>query len=86
VKSPRVLECPIQLEAILERVHPFGVPEEFLLAIEMRILCAHIEDSLLIPNKPHYVDPKKWNPLIMSFCEFYELGRNVNTSRLAKIF
>jgi flavin reductase (DIM6/NTAB) family NADH-FMN oxidoreductase RutF len=28
VKPPRVAECPVQLEALIEQVHAFGEPEE----------------------------------------------------------
>jgi flavin reductase (DIM6/NTAB) family NADH-FMN oxidoreductase RutF len=86
VLPPRVAECPVQLEAILENSHPFGEPEDFSMAIEVRIIRTHIEESILNPEKRHHIDADKWRPLIMSFCEFYGLGENVHSSRLAKVF
>jgi flavin reductase (DIM6/NTAB) family NADH-FMN oxidoreductase RutF len=86
VQPPRVMECTVQLEAVVERVHQFSVPEDFTLAFEVRIICVHIDDFILNPEKRHYIDADKWRPLIMSFCEFYGLGENLHPSRLAKVF
>jgi flavin reductase (DIM6/NTAB) family NADH-FMN oxidoreductase RutF len=54
-------------------------------AFEMRIVRAHIDDSLLVPGKNDHIDPDKWRPLIMSFCQFYGLGEKVGYSTLAEI-
>lgn len=83
VKPPRVAECPIQLEAVIETIHPFGNretihpfgnPDDYTVAIEARVVRAHIEEALLMPGKPQYIDPDKWSPLIFSFGKFYGLG------------
>ncbi len=84
VGPPRVLECPVQLEAKTELFHKFEDTHAY--AIEVRILRMHIEESLLNDEKRHYVDTDKWKPLIMSFCEFYGLGEKVHPSRLARVF
>ncbi len=86
VRAPRVEECPVQLEAIVEKFHQFGAPEDCAMAIEVRIVRTHIESSLLNGEKRHHIDADKWRPLIMSFCEFYGLGENLHPSRLAKVF
>jgi flavin reductase (DIM6/NTAB) family NADH-FMN oxidoreductase RutF len=91
VRSPRVAECPVQLEAIVEKMHDFGndysaAIDDYAAAIEVRIVRVYIDDSILNAEKRHYVDADKWKPLIMSFCEFYGLGENVHPSRLAKAF
>jgi hypothetical protein len=52
----------------------------------IRIVKVHIDDAILNADKRHHIDADKWNPLIMSFCEFYGLGTNLHTSRLAKVF
>lgn len=88
VRAPRVQECPIQLEVVLENVHPFGHrPDKApgALAFEMRVVRAYAESSLLVPDKANHIDPDKWRPLIMSFCQFYGLGEKVNYSTLAEI-
>jgi flavin reductase (DIM6/NTAB) family NADH-FMN oxidoreductase RutF len=86
VKAPRVLECPVQLEAKVVNIHPFQSNDSFLAGIEVRIIRVYLDDSILSDKKRHYVDTDKWRPLMMSFCEFYGLGENVHGSRLAKVF
>jgi hypothetical protein len=34
-------------------------------------------------TRPH-IDPEKWRPLIMSFCRFFGIEREVHPSRLAQ--
>jgi flavin reductase (DIM6/NTAB) family NADH-FMN oxidoreductase RutF len=88
VRTPRVAECPIQLEAVLEVVHPFGTrPDKppTALAFEVRIVRAHIDELILVPGNENRVDPDKWRPLIMSFCQFYGLGDRIAYSTLAEI-
>lgn len=83
VRPPRVLECPVQLEALVERIHPLGEPELEALAIEVRIVRVHVEEALLVPGKRNHIDVEKWNPLIMNFCEFFGLSPMLQPSRLA---
>ena len=84
VAPPRVAECPVQLEAIIERMHPFGPAEDYLMAMEASILRAHIDESLLVLGHKNHIDPEKWNPLIMNFCEFFGLSpEKLRESRLA---
>lgn len=88
VRAPRVAECPIQLEVVLENSYSFGHrPDKApgALAFEMRVIRAYADPSLLVPDKANHVDPDKWRPLIMSFCQFYGLGEKVNYSTLAEI-
>jgi flavin reductase (DIM6/NTAB) family NADH-FMN oxidoreductase RutF len=83
VEPPRVAECPVQLEAVIETIHPFGNretlppfgnPNDYTVAIEARVVRAHIEEAILVPGKQHYIDSDKWSPLILNFGEFYGLG------------
>ncbi|HEV8158659.1 MAG TPA: flavin reductase family protein [Pyrinomonadaceae bacterium] len=86
VRPPRVAECPVQLEAVIENIHTLGLPDDYHAAIEARVVRVHVEESILNDEKRHYIDTDKWKPLIMSFCEFYGLGDKVHPSRLAKVF
>lgn len=86
VRPPRAAECAVQLEAIVEKFHQFGDPDDFSMAIEARIIRVHIDETILNAEKRHYIDADKWNPLIMSFCEFYGLSKNLHPSRLARVF
>ena len=88
VGAPRVAECPVQLEAVLETTHHFGHrpgKETTALAFEVRIVLAHLDERLLAPGKPDHIDPDRWRPLMMSFCQFYGLGERVAPSALAEI-
>ncbi|MDY7224496.1 flavin reductase family protein [Halalkalibacterium halodurans] len=85
VKAPVVHECPVQLEAIVKNIHSFDEPS-FLKAIEVEIIKTHIDESILVEDNNNYIDPEKWKPLIMNFCEFFSLGDKLHHSRLAKPF
>jgi hypothetical protein len=56
-----------------------------LVALEVRIVRVHVEESLLLAGHEHRIDPDAWRPLIMSFCQFYGLDERVYPSRLAEI-
>jgi len=86
VRPPRVGECPVQLEAVVENIHHFGETESGLASIEVRIIRVYFDDNILDQEKRHYVDTDKWKPLIMSFCEFYGVGAKLYPSKLAKVF
>jgi flavin reductase (DIM6/NTAB) family NADH-FMN oxidoreductase RutF len=82
VRPPRVAECPVQLEAVIETIHPFGNhetirpfgnPDDYTVAIEARVVRAHIEEAILVPGKQHYIDRDTWSPLIFYFGEYYGL-------------
>lgn len=85
VKAMRVRECPVQLEASVEQVHSFELPSS-LMAIEVKILKVHVAEELLMDGEQHYIDPEKWKPLMMNFCEYFGLGGKLHPSRLATIF
>ncbi|WP_175805133.1 flavin reductase family protein [Burkholderia ambifaria] len=90
VWSPRALECPIHLEAVVAATH--GLAEETpdlrgkITVFEVRIQRVHVHPDLLMDGHPNRIDPDKWSPLIMSFQKFYGLEpRQVHASRLAEI-
>lgn len=89
VRPPRVAECPVQLEAVVTGSHPLedGDPARRgkLVGIEVKIVRVHLDESLLAEGTSDRIDPERWRPLIMSFCQFYGLGGQVHPSRLAEI-
>ncbi|GIP26520.1 hypothetical protein J23TS9_16500 [Paenibacillus sp. J23TS9] len=85
VQAPRVLECPVHLEAKLTKLHVFEEPGS-LVALEVRIERVHIEDRLLMDGQTQYIDPSKWNPMIMNFCQYFGLSEQLTDSRLAPVF
>lgn len=84
VAPPRVLECPVQMEGIVHDWRPFG-KKVAANAFEVHIVKLHVDEGLLIENdaRPH-IDPVLWRPLIMSFCRFFGVGKEVHPSRLAE--
>ena len=89
VSPPRVDECPVQLEAILEGSHRLAERDELrrgrLVAVEVRIVRVHIAESIRMDGYEDRIDPDLWRPLIMSFCHFYGLGGKIHPSTLAEI-
>ncbi|HEX2208703.1 MAG TPA: flavin reductase family protein [Longimicrobium sp.] len=89
VRPPRVAECPVHLEAVLEAVHPLAVRDDQrrggLVALEVRIVRVHVEDALRLPGHTDRIDPARWRPLLMSFQRFFGMGDEVHPSRLAEI-
>lgn len=89
VAAPRVRECPVQLEATLAAAHPLAhaieEDRDKLLAIEVTIRRVHVHESIRMAGHEHRIDPDRWRPLVMSFCEFYGLGPKLGRSRLAEI-
>jgi flavin reductase (DIM6/NTAB) family NADH-FMN oxidoreductase RutF len=84
VAPPRIAECPVQMEAVVKDVRPFGLNVSAN-AFEVHITRLHVEESLLIGSGPRpHIDAAKWQPLIMSFCRFFGLGNEVHPSRLAE--
>lgn len=86
VQPQRVKQCPIQLEGKVMKVHQFGPTEDHLAGIEIKIIRVHIEEELLVPGTQNYIDPERWDPLIMSFTEFFGLGGKLRNSTLAEAF
>ncbi|SDE85474.1 NADH-FMN oxidoreductase RutF, flavin reductase (DIM6/NTAB) family [Dyadobacter soli] len=89
VSAPRVLECPVQLEAAFVAIHPFaaetGIENIRSVTLELKILRVHLDDSIVSRENPDHVDPEKWRPLIMSFQQFYGLGGQLHPSKLASV-
>jgi hypothetical protein len=77
------------LEATLAGRHDLaqGDPSQSgrLVGLEVRILRVHLDEELLLDGHQDRIDPQKWRPLIMSFCQFFGLGPMLHPSRLATI-
>jgi flavin reductase (DIM6/NTAB) family NADH-FMN oxidoreductase RutF len=89
VNAPRILECPVQMEASLQAIHGLAEDDEQqkgkTLTMEFLIQRIFMKKSILLEGSNKRVDPDKWRPLIMSFQKFYGLGDQVETSRLSEI-
>lgn len=90
VGAPRVLECPVQLEAVLSASHEMMEDDPntrgFICCYEVRITRVHIHPNILLAGHSNRVDPDKWKPLIMIFQKLYGLADSeALPSRLAQI-
>ena len=90
VAAPRVAECPVQLEAVVEHVKDLAENDEKLRGrtkvFEMRIQRVHVAEDILMEGHADRIDPDKWRPLIMSFQRFYGLSPNqIHESTLGRV-
>ena len=86
VQAPRVLECPVNLEAKLALVHHVAEDNNELkrkiASIELKVTQVHVEENVLMDDYRNRIDPDKWRPLIMSFQQFYGLGKQAVTVKV----
>jgi flavin reductase (DIM6/NTAB) family NADH-FMN oxidoreductase RutF len=89
VAPPRVAECPVAMEAVVEAVHPVADEDPSqrggIVAIEVRVQRVFVHSEILVPGSSDHIDPDAWRPLIMSFQKLYGLGSQVHPSTLARI-
>src|SRR4051812_38072711 len=66
VDAPLVKECPVQIEAKLVTTHKLAEDDILqngrIVTIELRVLCVHAEESLLMDKYINRIDPNKWRP------------------------
>ncbi|NQD70643.1 flavin reductase family protein [Sphingobacterium shayense] len=89
VLPPRIKECPVQMEALMESYHGIAKDDEVqvgkIITIELRIKRVYIDELLLLEGCPNKVNPNKWSPVIMSFQQFYGLSNQLSNSKLSTI-
>lgn len=89
VRPPRVAECPVAMEAVVEATHPLGDDDPGqrgrIIVFEVRIQRVLVHDGIRVPGSSDRIDPDRWRPLIMSFQQLYGLGPRVHESTLARI-
>lgn len=89
VAPPRVAQCPVVMEAIVEAVHPLADADEAqrgsIQIFEVRVQRVYVHDEIRMHGTDDRIDPDAWKPLIMSFQKFYGLGPQVHPSTLAQV-
>jgi len=89
VAPPRVAECPVAMEVVVEAVHPLAEDDERqrggVAVIEVRVQRVLVHDAVRRPGTDDHIDPDAWRPLIMSFQRLYGLGPQAHPSTLARI-
>ena len=89
VRPSRIEECPVQMEA--EFVDNYEMMKDLavrgaVLALEVKILRVHAEDSIRLAGHEHRIDADKWRPMIMSFQDLYGIAsKKLIPSKLAEI-
>jgi flavin reductase (DIM6/NTAB) family NADH-FMN oxidoreductase RutF len=78
-----VLESPINLEGRIVAIHELGGPGSNLRGLEMTVERVHVREDLLM-NDDRYIDPLRWDPLIMKFTEYFAGGSPAYASSLAR--
>jgi len=78
-----VLESPINLEGRIESITGIGGPDSHLCALEMKVERVRVREDLLMSNE-RYIDPLRWDPLIMKFTEYFAGGAPAYPSSLAR--
>lgn len=78
-----VLESPINLEGRIESITGIGGPDSHLCALEMKVERVRVREDLLMSNE-RYIDPLRWDPLIMKFTEYFAGGAPAYESSLAR--
>jgi hypothetical protein len=77
------------MEAVLESSLPLAEGDAdrrgLLVALEVRVVRIHVADDIRMAGHTDRIDPVRWRPLIMSFCQFFGLGGVVHPSSLAEI-
>lgn len=89
VAPPRVAECPVAMEVVVEAAHPIAEADASqrgaVVAIEVRVQRVFVHEAVRLPGTDDHIDPDAWRPLIMSFQKLYGLGPQVHPSTLARI-
>jgi flavin reductase (DIM6/NTAB) family NADH-FMN oxidoreductase RutF len=64
VKAPRAKECPVQLEAVVENIRPFGendLNRPFpAVAVEVRVVRVHVHEGIVDNSKPNRMLDYGW--------------------------
>ncbi|KOG41083.1 flavin reductase family protein [Streptomyces decoyicus] len=77
VRPPRVVGCPLQLEARAEQVRP-DVSGGFVI-VEAVVRKVHADPRIVVPGTDH-VDPAAWSPLVYNFRHYFGLGPELGHS------
>lgn len=85
VKPPRIEECPVQMEGVVENVYAIAEHDPGaaipMRAVEIRITKIHVAETLLVDGENDRIDPTRWHPLIYSFRTYFGLGPQLAKSR-----
>ena len=77
VTPPRIVECPLQLEARVMAMHVCGDdPIDPTLIVETRVERVHAHAGIVVPGTQH-VDVAAWSPLLYVFRHYFGEARRL---------
>ena len=79
-----VAESPVQLAGEVRAIHPIDGQDSGLSALEVAVLRTHVDENLLMTGHPNYIDPLRWDPLLMKFTEYFSGAELARPSSLAR--
>lgn len=76
VEPARAEECPVHMEARVNRLHRMGGEKLNALgggvAAEVEIVRVHVAEEFI--KGENYIDPEKWSPLLYNFRHYFRLA------------
>jgi flavin reductase (DIM6/NTAB) family NADH-FMN oxidoreductase RutF len=81
VRPPRIVECPLQLEAKITAIHePATRPDgAYFRIVEAHVQRVHALSGVVKPGTSH-VDPERWRPLLYVFRHYFSTGAELARS------
>lgn len=72
VKPTRILECPMQLEAVVKDIRIPVYSPDFAI-VETEVTHVHAHERILLDDQ--HIDPAKWSPILYNFRHYFGLGQ-----------
>jgi flavin reductase (DIM6/NTAB) family NADH-FMN oxidoreductase RutF len=79
-----VAESLIHMDGEVRTIHAIDGADSGLRALEVTIVRTHVDESLLMDQHPNYIDPLRWNPMLMKFTEYFTDATLARPSSLAR--
>jgi len=79
-----VAESLIHMDGDVRTVHAIDAADSGLRALEVAVVRTHVDESLLMDQHPNYIDPLRWNPMLMKFTEYFTDATMARPSSLAR--
>ena len=71
VRPPRIAECPIQIEAVVQHIRMTGGDSQFAV-VEVQAIAVHAPECIVVDDE--HIAPADWSPLIYNFRHYFGLG------------
>jgi flavin reductase (DIM6/NTAB) family NADH-FMN oxidoreductase RutF len=79
-----VAESLIHMDGEVRAIHAIDGPDSGLRALEVAVVRTHVDEGLLMDQHPNYIDPLRWNPMLMKFTEYFTDATLARPSSLAR--